>query len=287
LHRDIAEDRESTLDEYGATNKAESFAVAPRRFSRSRSARAGIPKLYGQLRQFYQQDPARASAAPHDRVARRLIDVSHTIEHGMSPTGPSRAKRSATGVARPSQTRYAAGTTFQIGKIELLATRHLYRCAVPPVRGREGRRRLCSRPLRLEGSGPGTERTGRALDAGVFRGRDVRGKACSCTRLDVHWRTERYGNRPSLLDAGRGRASHRGRWALVASTRLTSTTRPTARARHTLFSARHSDRGAPVRACGSCPTPASVLRGAGQSAGMGSFPVRAFAVLRSDSNGAA
>jgi len=60
LHRDIAEDRKSTLDEYGATNKAEFFAVATETFfEKPVQLEREHPELYGQLRQFYHQDPAR------------------------------------------------------------------------------------------------------------------------------------------------------------------------------------------------------------------------------------
>jgi len=65
LHRDIAEDRESTLDEYGATNKAEFFAVATETFfEKPVQLEREHPELYGQLRQFYQQDPARRAPPP-------------------------------------------------------------------------------------------------------------------------------------------------------------------------------------------------------------------------------
>src|SRR5438046_9684456 len=57
----------------------------------------------------------------------RLIDLSHEIEHGMvtyrglpSPTVSDWLSREA------STARYAAGTTFQIGKIELLANTGTY-----------------------------------------------------------------------------------------------------------------------------------------------------------------
>ena len=60
LRRDIAEDRGSALDEYGATNKAEFFAVATETFfEKPVQLEREHPELYGQLRQFYQQDPAR------------------------------------------------------------------------------------------------------------------------------------------------------------------------------------------------------------------------------------
>ena len=65
LRRDIAEDRGSTLDEYGATSKAEFFAVATETFfEKPVQLEREHPELYGQLRQFYQQDPARRASPP-------------------------------------------------------------------------------------------------------------------------------------------------------------------------------------------------------------------------------
>jgi len=65
LHRDIAEHRGSALDEYGATNKAEFFAVATETFfEKPVQLEREHPELYGQLRQFYQQDPARRAPPP-------------------------------------------------------------------------------------------------------------------------------------------------------------------------------------------------------------------------------
>jgi Mlc titration factor MtfA (ptsG expression regulator) len=51
--------RRTVLDEYGATNPAEFFAVATEAFfERSGVLRDRHPALYGQLRAFYRQDPA-------------------------------------------------------------------------------------------------------------------------------------------------------------------------------------------------------------------------------------
>jgi len=76
----------------------------------------------------------------------RLIDVSHTIEHGMVtypglpvPTISDWLSRDA------SQTRYAAGTTFQIGSIELLANTGTYIDA--PFHRYEGGRDVADYPL--------------------------------------------------------------------------------------------------------------------------------------------
>ena len=63
LRRDAADDRRSALDDYGATNKAEFFAVATEAFF-EKPVQLGRehPALYTQLRQFYRQDPARRAA---------------------------------------------------------------------------------------------------------------------------------------------------------------------------------------------------------------------------------
>jgi len=63
LRRDAADDRRSALDEYGATNKAEFFAVATEAFfEKPVQLEREHPALYTQLRQFYRQDPARRAA---------------------------------------------------------------------------------------------------------------------------------------------------------------------------------------------------------------------------------
>src|SRR2546426_38679 len=60
LRRDAEHGRPSALDEYGATNKAEFFAVATESFfEKPVQLEREHPELYGQLREFYGQDPAR------------------------------------------------------------------------------------------------------------------------------------------------------------------------------------------------------------------------------------
>ena len=60
LREDTAQDRGSALDEYGATNRAEFFAVATESFfEKPVQLEREHPTLYGQLREFYRQDPAR------------------------------------------------------------------------------------------------------------------------------------------------------------------------------------------------------------------------------------
>src|SRR5436309_2934825 len=67
LRADVAADRDSVLDGYGATNPAEFFAVATETFfEKPVQLERDHPELYAQLRQFYGQDPARRAppAAP-------------------------------------------------------------------------------------------------------------------------------------------------------------------------------------------------------------------------------
>jgi len=59
LRRTAVQNRPSFLDEYGATNPAEFFAVASEFFfEKPRELKEIHPGLYNELKQFYQQDPA-------------------------------------------------------------------------------------------------------------------------------------------------------------------------------------------------------------------------------------
>jgi Mlc titration factor MtfA (ptsG expression regulator) len=65
LRRDARVDRPSVLDRYGATNKAEFFAVATEAFfEQPHELERDHAALYAQLRQFYGQDPARRAPPP-------------------------------------------------------------------------------------------------------------------------------------------------------------------------------------------------------------------------------
>jgi hypothetical protein len=59
LGRDVASNRRTVLSSYGATNPAEFFAVATECFfERARELKERHPELYGELKLFYEQDPA-------------------------------------------------------------------------------------------------------------------------------------------------------------------------------------------------------------------------------------
>lgn len=130
-------------------------------------------------------------------MSKRLIDVSHEVEAGMitypglpAPTVSDHLSREA------SRTHYAAGTTFQIGRIEMVANTGTYIDA-PFHRFADGID-LAALPLARLADVPGlvvdaTERSGRALNADWFAGMDLRGCAVLIrTGWDVHWRTPQY-----------------------------------------------------------------------------------------------
>jgi len=135
----------------------------------------------------------------------RLIDLSHDIEHGMvtykglpAPTISDWLSRAA------SSDRYAQGTTFQIGKIDLLANTGTYIDA--PFHRYDDGRDIAGYSLEAIANLPGiviraTDRGNRALDASRFRARQLNGRAVLVnTGWDAHWRTDMYsaGRHPFL-----------------------------------------------------------------------------------------
>lgn len=69
--RDIEEDGAEVLDEYGATDPAEFFAVATECFfEQPTEVRRAYPRLYEELKRFYQQDPAALAPGPDDGAGR-------------------------------------------------------------------------------------------------------------------------------------------------------------------------------------------------------------------------
>lgn len=219
----------------------------------------------------------------------RLIDLSHEIEHGMVTYRGLPAPAISDWLSRDaSQSRYAAGTTFQIGKIELLANTGTYIDA-PFHRYMEGAdvagyalEAVADLPALVVRATERSGRGGRALDVSRFSQLDVKGKAVLVhTGWDAHWRTERYaaGEHPFVT---REAAEHLARAgaALVGIDSLNiDDDKDLARPAHTILL------GAGV-AIVEHMTNLSALPDAGfrffavppRIKGMGSFPVRAFAI---------
>ena len=131
------------------------------------------------------------------RSSSRLIDVSHTIEHGMVTYKGLPAPLICDFLSREaSRARYSAGTEFQIGKIEMVANTGTY--VDSPFHRYAHGKDLAALPLTsladlecLVARVP--QGAGRAITRLPFRAADVRGRALLLhTGWDRHWRTDQY-----------------------------------------------------------------------------------------------
>src|SRR5206468_6391119 len=110
----------------------------------------------------------------------RLIDLSHEIEHGMVTYRGLPAPAVSDWLSREASTaRYAPGTTFQIGKIDLLANTGTYIDA--PFHRYEDGRDVAGYALEAVADLAGvvvraSVGNKRAIDASRFKGEDVKGK---------------------------------------------------------------------------------------------------------------
>jgi arylformamidase len=127
----------------------------------------------------------------------RLIDVSHTVESGMVTYKGLPAPVICDFLSREASRRlYAAGTEFQIGRIDMVANTGTYLDS-PFHRYADGKD-LSALPLeslanlacvvaRIE------PKASRAIDTLPFKVQDVRGKAVLIhTAWDRYWRTDQY-----------------------------------------------------------------------------------------------
>jgi kynurenine formamidase len=128
---------------------------------------------------------------------RKLIDVSHTVEHGMVTYKGMPAPVICDWMSREaSRTRYAPGTEFQIGRIDMVANTGTY--VDSPFHRYENGKDLSELPLesvaelecvvvRVDPA------AGRAIDSVPLDNKDVRGRAVLFhTGWDRHWRTDAY-----------------------------------------------------------------------------------------------
>lgn len=135
-----------------------------------------------------------------------LIDLSHTIEHGLVTYRGLPAPIICDYLSRAaSRASYAEGVSFQIGKIEMVANTGTY--VDSPFHRYENGKDLSELPLASLAAVPGVivrfAGKGRAVDESVFRGIDVRGKAVLIeTRWSRHWNTEQYYEGHTYLTAG-------------------------------------------------------------------------------------
>lgn len=135
---------------------------------------------------------------------RKLIDVSHQIEAGMITYPGLPAPIISDYLSREAaRSVYAEGTTFQIGRIEMIANTGTYVDA-PFHRFAEGSD-LADLPLERLADLDGLvvdacQRTNRALGAEWFENLELTNRAVLIrTDWDVHWRTPQYGEDAPFL----------------------------------------------------------------------------------------
>ena len=126
----------------------------------------------------------------------KFIDVSHVVAHGLvtyqglpAPVISDYLSREA------SRSHYAEGTSFQIGKIDMVANTGTYIDA-PFHRYHKGKD-LSELDLtnlaNLSGSVFHADPTSRMIGPGLFEGKELKGKAILIhTGWDKHWRTDSY-----------------------------------------------------------------------------------------------
>jgi kynurenine formamidase len=217
---------------------------------------------------------------------KRIVDLSHVIEDGMTTypglPGPhicdfwTREKSAA---------NYDDGSTFQIGRIDMVANTGTYVDA-PFHRYSEGAD-LAALSLESLADLPGVVvrqpwDKAIAIDAAALDGRDVRGKAVLVhTGWDRHWRTERYGkDHPFLTAAAADRLIANGAVLVGIDSNNIDDSRRRSRPVHTKLL------GAGIVICehmtglGQLPNEGFRFSAVPPKVrGMGSFPVRAYAVL--------
>jgi arylformamidase len=135
----------------------------------------------------------------------KLMDVSHTVEHGMITYKGLPAPVITEHLSREdSRTRYAPGTEFQIGKIEMVANTGTYLDS-PFHRYARGKD-LATLDLYSIANLDGVvvRPSEREITEKTFTDIDLKDKAVLVhTGWDKHWRTEEYssGNHPFLTEA--------------------------------------------------------------------------------------
>ena len=216
-------------------------------------------------------------------VTRRFVELSHEIEHGMVTYPGLPAPAISDWLSREaSRARYAPGTEFHLGRIEMLANTGTYMDA-PSHRFPDGHD-IAGYPLERVADLPGivVRAPERAITVERLAGLDVWGHAVLLhTGWDAHWRTERYGHRSPYLTAAGARHLVGAGAALVGIDSLNiDDPEDGARPAHTTLLAA----GTPIveHLCGLAALPDAGFRFSAvpvRVRGLGSFPVRAFAVL--------
>ncbi len=228
----------------------------------------------------------RAAQSGPMEAGRVLIDLSHTIESGMVTYKGLPAPLICDHLSfAASHEHYADGTEFQIGRIDMVANTGTY-VDVPSHRYRDGDG-LARAPLDRLTALPGvvvrvSGMSGRAIDWQAFAATDVASKAVLVqTDWDRYWRTDQYFEGHPHLTA-EASAYLRDQGALLVgidSLNIDNTDSNERPVHSTLLAA-----GIPIvehlTNLGALPVSGFVFNAAPPKVvGMGTFPVRAHAVL--------
>lgn len=219
----------------------------------------------------------------------RLIDLSHVIEDGMITYKGLPAPEITDHLSREqSRANYAEDTEFHIGRISMVANTGTY-LDVPSHRFADGadlsalNLRSCADldAILIDARGQG----GRAILRASFDRRDLRGKAVLVfTGWDKHWRTERYFEGHPFLTADAAEYLRDAGVVLVGidSFNIDDTADKSRPVHTTLLRA---DIPIVEHLQGLDQLPATGFRFSAvpvKVKGMGTFPVRAYAVLATD-----
>jgi kynurenine formamidase len=221
-----------------------------------------------------------------DRETQRLVDLSHVIVEGMTTykglPGPHICDYWS---REASAANYDDGSTFQIGRIDMVANTGTYLDA--PFHRFEDGADLAGLSLSQLAALPGIVvrapfEDGLAVDTDRFEGFDVAGKAVLVdTGWSTHWGTEAYySGHPFLTEAAARLLADRGAKLVGIDSHNIDDIRVRARPVHTILL------GAGVLICEHMTNLAALpeegfrfTAAPPKIEGMGTFPVRAFALL--------
>jgi kynurenine formamidase len=221
-----------------------------------------------------------------DHEEKRIVDLSHVIEHGMTTYPGLPGPHICDFWTREgSAANYDDGSSFQIGRIDMVANTGTYLDS-PFHRYAEGAD-LAELELSSLADLPALVlrrpwETELATAASHFGGLDVRGKAVLVhTGWDRHWRTERYGEEHPFLTADAATWLIENGAALVGiDSNNIDDTRVRARPVHSKLLAANIPICEHMTALGSLPDEGFRFSAVPPKVrGMGTFPVRAYAVL--------
>lgn len=221
-----------------------------------------------------------------DHRQKRIVDLSHVIEHGMTTYAGLPGPHICDFWEREStRANYDDGSTFQIGRIDMVANTGTY-VDSPFHRYADGKD-LSELPLGSLADLPGLVvrqpwENGIAVDLAAFEGRDVRGRAVLVhTGWDRHWRTDRYGNEhPFVTAAAADWLVDNGALLVGIDSNNIDDTRLRARPVHTKLLRAEVPICEHMTGLGQLPDEGFAFSAVPPKVkGMGSFPVRAYAAF--------